>query len=124
MKTKRATEYDVRILDAGGDVEDVHHFDTELAAITFAEKLHGTGKPAAIAVERHEFNRDFCCRLRDAVEHFQVIACFGSVEALREWGHDPFGCPECQGSGRNDSGLCGSCEGYGSLVTPFQLISV
>ena len=65
-----ATEYEVRDIDASGDAIDVYSFDSEADALAQADKL--TGKALAVAVEKHTYNRDFFCRLQDAVNEYEI----------------------------------------------------
>jgi hypothetical protein len=90
MKIKQntiATEYQVRNIDASGDAIDVYSFDNEADALTQADKL--ASKALAIAVEKHTYNRDFFCRLRDAVNEYEIISLRGNRDALVNGGWAP-----------------------------------
>ena len=82
-----ATEYEVRDLDASGDAIDVYSFDNEADALAQADKL--TGRALAVAVEKHTYNRDFFCRLRDAVNEYEIISLRGNRDALVNGGWAP-----------------------------------
>lgn len=82
-----ATEYEVRDIDASGDAIDVYSFDNEADALAQADKL--TGNSLAVAVEKHTYNRDFFCRLRDAVNEYEIISLRGNRDALINGGWAP-----------------------------------
>ena len=87
MKNTIATEYEVRDIDASGDAIDVYSFDNEADALAQADKL--TGKALAVAVEKHTYNRDFFCRLQDAVNEYEIISLRGNRDALVNGGWAP-----------------------------------
>ncbi len=91
MRTKQntiATEYEVRNIDASGDAIDVYSFDNEEDALAQAKKLSRRGA-LAVAVEKHTHNRDFFCRLRDAVNEYEIISLRGNRDALVNGGWAP-----------------------------------
>jgi hypothetical protein len=87
MKNTIATEYQVRNINASGDAIDVYSFDSEADALAQADKL--AGKALAVAVEKHTYNRDFFCRLRDAVNEYEIISLRGNRDALVNGGWAP-----------------------------------
>jgi hypothetical protein len=87
MKNTIAIEYQVRNIDASGDAIDVYSFDSEADALAQADKL--AGKALAVAVEKHTYNRDFFCRLRDAVNEYEIISLRGNRDALVNGGWAP-----------------------------------
>ena len=78
----RVTEYDVREIDAYGDVVDVNSFDTLDEARLFCEDI--APRSVAVVIERHKF-----ILLADGIDNseYETVQTTGSADALRagEW---------------------------------------